>query len=76
MDNARQEMIPDPTPDATDDVWRYLVLGLLGLLLVALVGVIYLLADGDPTSSPDVALTAFTALLTGLLGLFVTPPNR
>ncbi len=72
----RRNLVPDPLPEAANDLWRYLVIGLLVLLLVALVGVVYLLADGDPKSSPDVALTAFTGLLTGLLGLFIKTPTK
>lgn len=68
--------ITSPDQSTTNDLWRVLVVGLLVLILVALSGVIYLLADGDKDSSPDVALTAFTALLTGLLGLFVKSPAQ
>ena len=52
-------------------LWTYIVLGLLGLLGTALVGLIVLLAIGKPV---DVVITAFTALLTGTLGLFVPSP--
>jgi hypothetical protein len=62
------------TPDAatTNDLWRYIVIGLLVLLFVALVGLITLLALGKTV---DVVLTAFTALLTGTVGLFVPSPT-
>jgi hypothetical protein len=61
------------TPDTatTNDLWRYIVIGLLVLLFVALVGLITLLALGKTV---DVVLTAFTALLTGTVGLFVPSP--
>jgi hypothetical protein len=65
-----------PDAQTTNDLWRYLIVGLLFLTLVALGGVLYLLADGDKDTSPDIALTAFTALLTGLLGLFVKSPAQ
>ena len=52
-------------------LWTYVVLGLLGLLGTALVGLIVLLAIGK---SVEVVVTAFTALLTGTLGLFVPSP--
>jgi hypothetical protein len=61
-----------PDPATTDDIWRYLVIGLLVLLLIALVGLITLLALGKTV---DVVLTAFTALLTGTVGLFVPSPT-
>lgn len=68
--------VTQPDQATTNDLWRYLVVGLLLLVLVALSGVIYLLADGDKNSTPELALTAFTALLTGLLGLFVKSPTQ
>ena len=68
--------IKDPDAKTSNDLWRYLVVGLIVLILIVLSGVIYLLADGDTESSPDIALTAFTALLTGLLGLFVKAPTE
>ena len=60
-------------PDAAtiNDLWRYVAIGLLVLLGVALVGLIGLLAAGKTV---DVVLTAFTALLTGTVGLFVPSP--
>ena len=67
--------VSPPSQGTANVLWRCLVVGLLILILIALGGVIYLLADGDKDSSPDLALTAFTALLSGLLGLFVTSPN-
>jgi H+/Cl- antiporter ClcA len=57
-----------------NELWKYLVIGLLVLDVIALVGVVYLLADSDADTSPDVALTAFTAVLTGLIGLFAPSP--
>jgi|GEM_PF-6314754 len=61
-----------PGAATTDDLWRYLVIGLLTLLLIALIGLIGLLAFGRTV---EVVLTAFTALLTGTVGLFVPSPT-
>jgi hypothetical protein len=60
-------------PDAatTNDLWRYIVLGLLALLGVALIGLLALLGLSKDGS---LALTAFTAILTGTVGLFVPSP--
>jgi hypothetical protein len=45
------------------------------LTLISLVGLLYLIADGKTETSPDLALTTFTATLTGLLGLFIRAPQ-
>lgn len=66
-----QGVVPAPDPETTKIVWIVAVSGLVLLLLIALGGLIYLLADDKTT---DVALTAFTALLTGFLGLFSPSP--
>ena len=55
-------------PATSNRLWTYIVLGLLGLLGAALLGLIVLLAIGKTV---EVVVTAFTALLTGTLGLFV-----
>jgi uncharacterized membrane protein YcjF (UPF0283 family) len=68
---AVKAAIKEPDAATTNKLWQILVTGLLILLGIALIGLIYLLAD-DKTS--DVALTAFTALLTGLVGLFAPSP--
>jgi hypothetical protein len=47
--------------------------GLVFAVLLALGGLIYLLAEGKET---DVVLTAFTAILAGLLGLFSPSPAK
>lgn len=52
-------------------LWTFVVLGLLALLGTSLVGLIVLIAIGKPV---DVVVTAFTALLTGTIGLFVPSP--
>jgi hypothetical protein len=45
----------------------------VALLLVALGGLIYLLSEDKTT---DLLLTAFTALLTGFIGLFSPSPVK
>jgi hypothetical protein len=67
-----QAAIPTPTGEAINRLWMTLVQGLLLALLVALGGLLYLLIDDK---SADVAVTVFTALLTGLLGLFAPSPT-
>jgi hypothetical protein len=52
-------------------LWTFVVLGLLALLGTSLVGLIVLIAIGKPV---EVVVTAFTALLTGTIGLFVPSP--
>lgn len=54
-------------------LWTIIVIGLLSLLATALVGLIVLLAIGK---SVDLVVTAFTALLTGTVGLFVPSPTQ
>jgi hypothetical protein len=66
-------VIGSPGEQATNRLWTILVSGLLVLLVVALGGLIYLIADGIDGS--DVVLTAFTSVLTGLLGLFAPSPG-
>jgi hypothetical protein len=68
---AVRGVIDGPDRTTTNELWKSLVIGLLILIGVALLGLIYLLADDQDAS---VALTAFTALLTGLVGLFAPSP--
>jgi hypothetical protein len=70
---AVQAVIPAPDAGTTKTLWIIVVSGLIGLLVIALGGLIYLLAD---SKTSDVALTAFTALLTGLVGLFAPSPVK
>jgi hypothetical protein len=70
---AINAVVPGPDTATTGILWRRLVTGLLLLLVIASGGVLYLLVDDK---SPDVALTMFTALLTGLLGLFAPSPVK
>ena len=70
---VRRVLITTPSPQATDDIWRFLVRGLIVLVGIALIGMIALIVADKYDA---VILTAFTALLTGLLGLFIDAPAR
>jgi hypothetical protein len=70
-----QALVGPPSQTTANELWRWLVPGLLLLTTISLVGMLYLIADGSEKTSPDLALTAFTALLTGLLGLFIKSPQ-
>ena len=71
---AMQALIPPPPASQVTGLWMAITVGLLLVLLVSLGGLIYLLADGNDETSPDLALTAFSATLAGLLGLFAPSP--
>lgn len=71
--NAVEAFMTDPSPEAADRIWQILIVGLLVLIGVSLLGIIVLLVDGKDT---QIVLTAFSALLTGLLGLFVQSPVK
>jgi hypothetical protein len=60
----------------TDSLWRLVVAGLLLLATIALGGLLYLLARGNPNTPPELALTAFMGLLSGLMGLLIGAPWR
>jgi hypothetical protein len=57
-------------------LWWVLVGGLVLILLGSLVGIIVTVADGKTSTSPDVIVTVFSSVLTGLIGLFVTSPQQ
>ena len=57
-----------------DSLWRWVVVGLMILAAIALAGVLYLVADGNPDTQPELALTAFVGLFGGLLGLLIGAP--
>lgn len=73
---ALDALIGEPSQTAADGLWKSLVTGLLILLAIALAGMLWAILDGETDTSPDVAVTAFTALLTGLLGLFIKSPTQ
>jgi hypothetical protein len=68
------DLLPKPSVVAVDYLWKLLVFGLLVILIVALAGVIALIADGNDKTDPAIALTIFTTTLAGLLGLFAPSP--
>jgi hypothetical protein len=68
-------VIGAPGQPAADRLYQWLVPGLMGLVKVALVGIFLVVIDGNPQTAPDLMLTAFAALLTGLLGLFIQSPQ-
>jgi hypothetical protein len=69
---AVEALMVEPSQPTADDLWEWLVKGLIVALVIALVGLIVLIAIGK---SSDALLTAFTALLSGLIGLFVKTPG-
>jgi len=70
---AVEAFLAEPSQDATDSVWKMLVGGLLVLLGICVLGIIGLILDDKDSQS---ILTAFSALLTGLLGLFIPSPLK
>lgn len=67
---AQADGFPEPDPATANDLWRAVVYGLLTVLVIGLIGIIVLIATGK---APDQIVTAFTATLTGILGLFAVP---
>ncbi len=67
-------VIVPPDAKTTNTLWIILISGLVGLLVIALGGLIYLIADDIDGS--DVVLTVFSSVLTGLIGLFSTSPVK
>lgn len=70
---AIEAVVPPPDAKTASILWIIAVGGLILLLIIALSGLLYLLGDGK---KPDLALTAFSALLTGFLGLFIPSPVK
>jgi len=67
---------PSPSQSVVDRLYLYvLVPGLLVLAGLALLGMFFLTVDGNDKTAPDLLLTAFTATMTGLLGLFAKSPG-
>lgn len=71
---AVTSVIAPPDVETTKTLWIILISGLIGLLVVALGGLIYLLADD--VDGTDVVVTIFSSILTGLLGLFASSPVK
>jgi hypothetical protein len=77
LDPAAQQavvkaLIPPPTEPVVNQLWLILIGGLSVALLVALIGGVVLVIDGK---AADAAVTAFSSLLAGLLGLFAPSPT-
>jgi hypothetical protein len=72
---AIESVVPRPGQKTADTIWLILVSGFVFLILVSLVGLLYMIGDGNDNTSPDLVVTAFTTLTAGLLGLFVKGPN-
>jgi hypothetical protein len=68
---AIRATIGEPDSSTTNLLWTILIPGLVALTGLALIGLIVLSALGK---SADQAVTAFTALLTGLIGFFAPSP--
>lgn len=60
-----------PDQPTSNRLWTVLVAGVVGALVLGLVFIFVLLLEGQ---DPALMLTAFTALLTGALGLFTPTP--
>lgn len=71
--DAIEAFLAEPSQDATDSIWKMLVGGLLVLLGICVLGIIGLILDDKDSQS---ILTAFSALLTGLLGVFIPSPLK
>lgn len=70
------DLLPKPSVVGVDYLWKLLIFGLLVILIIALTGVIVLIADGKDKTDPAIALTVFTTTLAGLLGLFAPAPSQ
>jgi len=68
---AVEVAIGPPNEKTTDLLWTILVPGLIVLTGLTIVAIVILLLDGK---SADQAVTAFSALLAGMLGLFTKSP--
>lgn len=71
---AVRAAIPPPTGGNVNWLWKALVSGLILLLVLSLIGVMWAVLDSNDKTSPDTIVTLFTAVLTGLIGLFVKSP--
>lgn len=67
--------LPAPPLKDVAVLWYLLIGGLVVVLLVALGGIVWTVADGDDKTSPDVIVTIFSSALAALIGLFVKSPT-
>lgn len=65
--------LSQPTQTTTDLLWKVLVFALAIIAGLSLLGLVVLIALGK---TPSLVLTAFTASVTGLVGLFVPAPGK
>ncbi len=65
--------IVGPTQGVADSIWQVLVYGLLAVAMISLGFLAWAVLDKSNDTSPDLFVTTFTAALSGLLGLFVSP---
>ena len=66
-----EAVVPPPRATASDIIWVILVIGLVGLLVLAILGLTHLIGSHV---SDDKVITVFSSALAGLLGLFVKSP--
>jgi hypothetical protein len=71
---AVSSVIKAPDAGTTSALWLILISGLVAVMLIALGGLIYLIAEEIDGS--DVILTVFSSVLTGLIGLFSPRPGN
>ncbi len=74
VQKAAFEALGRPTQGTTDWLWLMLVGGLVSVLIVAVVGL--LVWAGRTGAQTDKLVTVISAVLAGLLGLFVTSPPQ
>jgi hypothetical protein len=65
--------IPQPSVAWIGYLWAGLVGGLLAILVIALLAIVGVIGN---TGSQDKVITIFTAVLTGLIGLFAPSPTQ
>ena len=68
---AVKSVIEQPSQNVADNLWQWVVGGLVAALGIALIGLIVLICLGKSYAP---VLTAFTGLLSGIVGLFVQSP--
>jgi len=71
---AIKAMIQQPDRKTANVLWIVFVAGLTLGMLAALAGILAAVMDGNQMTSADVLVTAFSSILTGLIGLFVKSP--
>lgn len=74
LPEPRSQGVDAPDPRTADWLWIGLVGGLLAILAIAVVGLIVAAERNAPRT--DDLLAPVTAILSGLLALFVHPPTR